>query len=75
MNAIALQFDPTPTILLQVLKIDSIKMFLENFEGIGARLSKRNQEIEIVEVISGEPVWRGKLIEPGDKIFKTGAGR
>ena len=34
-------------------------------------MSKRNQEIEIVEVISGGPVWRGKIIEPGDKIQKV----
>ena len=35
------------------------------FEGIGARLQKRNQEVRIVEVISGGPVWRDKLLEVG----------
>ncbi|MGB1449953.1 MAG: carboxy terminal-processing peptidase [Flavobacteriaceae bacterium] len=70
-NAIALQFDPHTAYLAPTAK----ELFDQNisgkFEGIGARLSKRNQEIEIVEVISGGPVWRGKLIEPGDKILKV----
>ncbi len=39
------------------------------FEGIGARLQKRNQEVRIVEVISGGPVWRDKLLEVGDIIL------
>ena len=42
------------------------------FEGIGARLSKRNQQVKIVEVISGGPVWRDELLEIGDAILKVG---
>ena len=41
------------------------------FEGIGARLEKRNQEIKITELISGGPVWRDKLLEVGDVILKV----
>jgi carboxyl-terminal processing protease len=41
------------------------------FEGIGARLQKRNQEVKIVEVISGGPIWRGKLLDVGDIILKV----
>ena len=41
------------------------------FEGIGARLQKKNQEISIVEVISGGPVWRDKLLEVEDVIIKV----
>ena len=36
------------------------------FEGIGARLNKRNQQIKVVEIISGGPVWKDKLLEIGD---------
>ena len=41
------------------------------FEGIGARLGKKNQQITILEVISGGPVWKGNLLEPGDVILKV----
>lgn len=70
-NAIALQFDPHTSYLAPTAKEIFDQNISGKFEGIGARLSKRNQEIEIVEIISGGPVWRGKLIEPGDKILKV----
>lgn len=71
-NAIALQFDPHTNYLAPSAKDRFDQNISGKFEGIGARLTKRNQEIEIVEVISGGPVWRGKEIEPGDKILKVG---
>ncbi len=40
-------------------------------EGIGARLQKRNDYINIVEVISGGPAWRGEHVEVGDIILKV----
>lgn len=70
-NAIALQFDPHTGYLAPSAKERFDQNISGKFEGIGARLTKRNQEIEIVEVISGGPVWRDKLIEPGDKILKV----
>ena len=42
------------------------------FEGIGARLQKRKNEVKIVEIISGGPVWRDQHIEVGDVIVKVG---
>ena len=57
-NAIALQFDPHTNYLAPSAKDRFDQNISGKFEGIGARLSKRNQEIEIVEVISGGPVWR-----------------
>ncbi|MCL5246780.1 carboxy terminal-processing peptidase [Cellulophaga sp. 20_2_10] len=42
------------------------------FEGIGARLQKKKDEIKIVEVISGGPIWRDQNIEVGDEIVKVG---
>lgn len=71
-NAIALQFDPHTNYLAPSDKERFDQNISGKFEGIGARLTKRNQEIEIVEVISGGPVWRDKLVEPGDKILKVG---
>lgn len=44
------------------------------FEGIGARLQKKNDFVEITELISGGPAWRGKLLEAGDVIMKVGQG-
>ncbi|MDT0556257.1 carboxy terminal-processing peptidase [Patiriisocius hiemis] len=40
-------------------------------EGIGARLQKKNDYINIVEVISGGPAWRGEHVEVGDAILKV----
>ena len=40
-------------------------------EGIGARLQKKDDNIEIVEVISGGPAWRGEEVEVGDTIIKV----
>ena len=40
-------------------------------EGIGARLQKKNDNIKIVEVISGGPAWRGEEVEVGDIILKV----
>ena len=41
------------------------------YEGIGARLQKKNEGIEVSELISGGPAWRGKLLEQGDIIIKV----
>ena len=71
-NAIALQFDPHTNYLAPSDKDRFDQNISGKFEGIGARLTKRNQEIEIVEIISGGPVWRDQLVEPGDKILKVG---
>ena len=38
------------------------------FEGIGARLSKRDQAIKVVDIIVGGPLWRDQLMEVGDEI-------
>ncbi len=40
-------------------------------EGIGARLQKKNDNVKIVEIISGGPAWRGNEIEVGDLIMKV----
>lgn len=40
-------------------------------EGIGARLQKKNDYINVIEVISGGPAWRGEHMEVGDIIMKV----
>ena len=71
-NAIVLQFDPHTNYLAPSDKERFDTSMSGKFEGIGARLSKRNQQVKIVEVISGGPVWRDELLEIGDAILKVG---
>ena len=40
-------------------------------EGIGARLQKKNDYINVIEIISGGPAWRGEHLEVGDIILKV----
>jgi carboxyl-terminal processing protease len=40
-------------------------------EGIGARLQKKNDYINVIEIISGGPAWRGEHIDVGDIILKV----
>lgn len=70
-NSIVVQFDPH-TYYFAPQDKDRFDMSMSGkFEGIGARLNKRNQQIKIVEIISGGPVWRGNLLEVGDAILKV----
>ncbi len=40
-------------------------------EGIGARLQKKNDNVKVIEIISGGPAWRGNRVEVGDLIMKV----
>ena len=71
-NSIVVQFDPHTYYLAPSDKDKFDTTMSGEFEGIGARLQKRNQQIKIVEVISGGPVWRDQLLEIGDVILKVG---
>ena len=70
-NSIALQFDPHTSYFAPSAKDRFDQNISGKFEGIGARLTKRNQEVEIVDIISGGPVWRENTLRPGDKILKV----
>lgn len=70
-NAIVMQFDPHTFYFAPEDKDRFDTSMSGKFEGIGARLQKRNQEVKIVEIISGGPVWRGKLLDVGDVILKV----
>jgi carboxyl-terminal processing protease len=71
-NSIVVQFDPHTFYLAPSDKDRFDASMSGKFEGIGARLQKRNQEVKIVEIISGGPVWRDEIIEVGDIILKVG---
>ena len=71
LNAIATQFDPHTFYFAPQEKERFDTNISGKFEGIGARLQKKNQQIRIVEVISGGPVWRNKLLEVEDIIMKV----
>ena len=44
------------------------------FDGIGARLSRADGNVKIVDIIIGGPVWRDKLLDVGDVIIAVGQG-
>lgn len=45
------------------------------YDGIGARLQKKESGVEVSELISGGPAWKGKELEAGDLILKVGQGK
>ncbi len=70
-NAIVEEFDPH-TFYFAPQDKDRFDMAMSGkLEGIGARLQKKNDNVKIVEIISGGPAWRGEEIEVGDEILKV----
>ena len=68
-NSIVNEFDPhTQYFAPQDKELFDTSMS-GKFEGIGARLQKKNEQVKIVEIILGGPVWRDNLLEPGDQIL------
>lgn len=73
-NAIASRFDPHTNYMAPDDKERFDVSMSGKFEGIGARLQKKNDLTEITELISGGPAWRNKELEPGDVILKVAQG-
>ncbi|MGB7841903.1 MAG: carboxy terminal-processing peptidase [Salinimicrobium sp.] len=70
-NSIVEEFDPHTSYFAPQDK-DRFDMAMSGkLEGIGARLQKKNDNVKIVEVISGGPAWRGEEVEVGDEILKV----
>ena len=69
LNAFVTQFDPHSVYFAPVDKDRFDANMSGKYQGIGARLTKRNQAIKIVDVISGGPIWRDQSIEVGDQIM------
>ena len=69
LNSIVSQYDPHTTYLGPEAKEVFDQNISGKFQGIGARLFKRNQQVEISEIIIGGPVWRDNLLNVGDIII------
>jgi carboxyl-terminal processing protease len=70
-NAIVEEFDPH-TFYFAPEEKDRFDVAMSgNYEGIGARLQKKLDNITINEVISGGPAWRQNKLEVGDVILKV----
>jgi carboxyl-terminal processing protease len=73
-NSITTRFDPHTNYFPPEEKERFDVSISGKFEGIGARLQKKNDLTEITELISGGPAWRGKKLESGDIIMKVAQG-
>jgi carboxyl-terminal processing protease len=73
-NSIASRFDPHTSYFAPEEKERFDVSMSGKLEGIGARLQKKNDFVEILELISGGPAWRGKQLEAGDVILKVAQG-
>ena len=71
LNAIVEENDPHTSYLAPRDKELFDQMISGKLEGIGARLSKRMDNIKVVELISGGPAWRSNELEVGDFILKV----
>ena len=69
LNSIVTQFDPHTSYLAPEAKEAFDQNISGKFQGIGARLFKRNQQVEISEIIIGGPVLRDNLLNVGDIII------
>ncbi|SFU27799.1 carboxyl-terminal processing protease [Pustulibacterium marinum] len=74
LNAIVEEFDPHTFYFAPEDKEKFDTRMSGKFEGIGARLQKKRDNISIVEIISGGPVWRAESLEVGDEILKVAQG-
>ena len=70
-NAIVEEFDPHTFYFAPEDKDRFDVAMSGNYEGIGARLQKKMDNITINEVISGGPAWRQNKLEVGDIILKV----
>jgi len=71
LNAIAERFDPHTYYFAPDDKEKFDTSMRGSLEGIGARLQKKGDYVEISELIPGGPAWRGKELEQGDIIIKV----
>lgn len=75
LNAIAERFDPHTYYFAPDDKEKFDTSMRGSLEGIGARLQKKGDYVEISELIPGGPAWRGKELEQGDLIMKVAQGK
>ena len=70
-NSFVTQYDPNTSYLDPESKDRFDVDMSGNYAGIGARLQKKIDKVEITEVISGGPAWRDNILEKGDAILKV----
>jgi len=75
LNAICERFDPHTFYFAPDDKEKFDTSMRGSLEGIGAKLQKKNDLVEIDELIPGGPAWRGKELEQGDLIMKVAQGK
>lgn len=73
-NSIMARFDPHTSYFAPEEKDRFDVNISGKLEGIGARLTKKNDFTQIDELISGGPAWKGKELEAGDLILKVAQG-
>ncbi len=71
LNAIVEEFDPHTNYFAPVAKDRFDQRMSGQFEGIGARLQKRNGAVHVTDIISGGPAWRQEELQAGDIILKV----
>lgn len=74
LNSILEQFDPHTNYFAPDDKQKFDESMSGSMEGIGAQLRKKNDYVEISEIIPGGPAWRGKELENGDLVMKVAQG-
>ncbi|AMC10775.1 tail-specific protease [Lutibacter profundi] len=73
-NSIAEEFDPHTTYFDPTVKKRFDISMAGKLEGIGARLTKKNDYTKVIELISGGPAWKQGDLEVGDLILKVAQG-
>ena len=73
-NTIAEEFDPHTSYFAPRKKEQFNASMSGKIIGIGARLRKKKDYINIVELIPGGPAWKSKKFESGDIILKVAEG-
>ena len=71
LTTIVEQFDPHTNYMAPPDKDRFDQRMSGKLEGVGARLQKKKDYINVMEVISGGPAWRGEHIEVGDILMKV----
>ena len=71
LNSVVEQFDPHTYYFPPVAKDRFDTAMSGQFQGIGARLQKKNGEVNITEIISGGPAWLQGDLQAGDIILEV----
>lgn len=73
-NSFAAVFDPHSVYMSPQVADQFATSISGRFFGIGAQLEKRDDGVRIDKIVSGGPVWKGKLLEVGDIIIAVAQG-